>query len=37
VAHRGDDEVTRTNAVPDMFSSGRIWAPLRWWAQEVVE
>jgi phage terminase large subunit-like protein len=28
-AHRGNDMVTRTNAVADIFSSGGIWAPLR--------
>jgi predicted phage terminase large subunit-like protein len=35
---RGNDKMTRTNAVSDMFSSGSVWAPLsRWWAQELVE
>ena len=37
-AHRGQDKVTKTHSVADMFSSGAIWAPLsRRWAQEVVE
>ena len=38
LAQRGDDKVTRTNSVADMFSSGAIWAPLRCrWAMELVE
>jgi predicted phage terminase large subunit-like protein len=37
-AHRGNDKLTRTNAVADMFSSGSIWAPLRCqWVQDLVE
>lgn len=37
-AHRGQDKITKTNAVADMFSSGAVWAPLHLrWAQEVVE
>ena len=37
-AHRGNDKMTRTNAVADMFSSGSIWAPLRHhWAQALQE
>jgi predicted phage terminase large subunit-like protein len=37
-AHRGNDKATRTNAVSDMFSSGSIWAPLRYrWVQELQE
>jgi predicted phage terminase large subunit-like protein len=37
-AHRGNDKMTRTNAVADMFSSGSIWAPLRHqWAQTLQE
>ena len=35
---RPRDKVMRTNAVADMFSSGSIWAPLRYrWVQELVE
>ena len=37
-AHRGNDKVTRTNSVADMFSSGSVWALLRCrWAQNLVE
>jgi len=37
-AHRGNDKVTRTNGVADMFASGSVWAPLRCrWAQELDE
>jgi predicted phage terminase large subunit-like protein len=38
LAHRGNDKMSRTNAVSDMFSSGSIWAPLRCkWAQDLQE
>jgi predicted phage terminase large subunit-like protein len=37
-AHRGNDRVTRTNGIADIFASGSVWAPLRCrWAQELVE
>jgi predicted phage terminase large subunit-like protein len=37
-AHRGNDKATRTNAIADMFSSGSIWAPLRYpWVQNLQE
>ena len=37
-AHRGQDKLTKTNAVADMFSSGAVSGALsRGWAQEVVE
>jgi predicted phage terminase large subunit-like protein len=37
-AHRGNDKMTRTNAVADMFSSGSVWAPLAHeFAQDLVE
>jgi phage terminase large subunit-like protein len=38
-AHRGNDKVTRTNGVADMFASGSIWTPLRcrWGAGAVEE
>ena len=32
-----NDKVVRLNAVSDMFSSGRVWAPDTRWAREVVE
>lgn len=34
---KGNDKISRVNAVSDMFSSGMIWAPVdRQWAQEVI-
>jgi predicted phage terminase large subunit-like protein len=37
-AHRGNDKLTRTNSVSDLFRSGSIWAPLRCkWAQDLQE
>lgn len=32
-----NDKVVRLNAVSDMFSSGRVWAPDSRWAREVIE
>jgi predicted phage terminase large subunit-like protein len=34
---KGQDKISRVNAVSDLFSSGIVWAPDRRWAQEVVE
>jgi predicted phage terminase large subunit-like protein len=34
---KGQDKVTRANAVADIFSSGMVWAPDTRWAREVVE
>lgn len=34
---RGQDKVSRVNAVSDLFSSGIVWAPERRWAKEVIE
>ena len=34
---RGNDKITRLNAVSDLFASGRIWIPNTNWAEEVVE
>lgn len=35
---KGNDKISRVNAVSDMFSSGVIWAPKdRRWAQEVID
>ena len=34
---RGNDKITRLNAVSDLFASGRIWAPSRQWAEEVID
>jgi predicted phage terminase large subunit-like protein len=34
---KGQDKVSRVNAVSDLFSSGIVWAPDRRWAREVIE
>jgi predicted phage terminase large subunit-like protein len=34
---KGQDKITRANAVADIFSSGMVWAPDTRWAREVVE
>ena len=34
---RGNDKITRLNAVSDIFASGRVWAPSTRWAEEVIE
>ena len=34
---RGNDKIARLNAVTDLFASGKIWAPDRRWAEEVIE
>jgi len=34
---KGQDKVSRVNAVADLFSSGIVWCPDRRWAKEVVE
>lgn len=34
---RGNDKVSRVNAVSDLFSSGIVWAPETRWAEEVIE
>lgn len=34
---KGQDKISRVNAVSDMFSSGIVWAPNRRWAKEVIE
>ena len=34
---RGNDKMVRLNAVADLFSSGKIWAPDTRWAREVIE
>lgn len=34
---RGNDKITRVNAVTDLFSSGAIWVPEAVWANEVIE
>ena len=34
---KGNDKITRLNAVSDLFASGRIWVPNTNWAEEVME
>lgn len=34
---RGNDKIARLNAIADVFASGRVWAPQRRWAEEVIE
>ena len=34
---RGNDKTVRVNAVADLFSSGKVWAPDTRWAREVIE
>lgn len=34
---RGNDKITRLNAVSDLFASGRVWAPNTHWAEEVID
>ena len=33
----GGDKIARTNAIADIFASGRVWAPNRHWAEELIE
>jgi predicted phage terminase large subunit-like protein len=33
---RGQDKISRLNAVADIFASGKVWAPLTRWADEVI-
>ena len=34
---KGNDKITRLNAVSDLFASGRVWAPNTNWAEEVMD
>jgi predicted phage terminase large subunit-like protein len=34
---RGNDKISRLNAVSDLFASGRVWAPDTRWAEEVID
>jgi predicted phage terminase large subunit-like protein len=34
---RGNDKIARLNSVTDLFASGKVWAPPRRWADEVIE
>jgi predicted phage terminase large subunit-like protein len=34
---KGNDKISRLNAVSDLFASGRVWTPNMHWAEEVVD
>lgn len=34
---RGNDKISRLNAVADVFASGQVWAPATRWAEEVID
>ena len=34
---RGNDKIARLNSITDLFASGKVWAPPRRWADEVIE
>jgi predicted phage terminase large subunit-like protein len=34
---RGNDKISRVNAISDLFASGVVWAPEHRWADEVIE
>jgi predicted phage terminase large subunit-like protein len=34
---KGNDKISRLNAVSDIFASGRVWAPNTHWAEEVID
>jgi predicted phage terminase large subunit-like protein len=34
---RGNDKITRLNAVADIFASGKVWAPKTRWAEELID
>jgi predicted phage terminase large subunit-like protein len=34
---RGNDKISRLNAVSDLFASGKVWAPATQWAEEVID
>ena len=34
---KGQDKISRVNAVSDLFRSGIVWAPDKRWAKEVIE
>ena len=34
---RGNDKITRLNAVADIFASGKVWAPSTRWAEELID
>lgn len=34
---RGNDKITRLNAISDIFASGKVWAPRKRWAEELID
>jgi predicted phage terminase large subunit-like protein len=34
---KGNDKISRLNAVSDLFASGKVWAPNTQWADEVID
>jgi phage terminase large subunit-like protein len=34
---KGQDKISRLNSVADLFASGKVWAPDRRWAEELVD
>jgi predicted phage terminase large subunit-like protein len=34
---RGNDKISRVNSISDLFASGKVWAPRKRWAEEVIE
>ena len=34
---KGNDKITRLNAISDIFSSGKVWAPQTRWAEELID
>jgi predicted phage terminase large subunit-like protein len=34
---KGNDKISRLNAVSDLFASGRVWTPNAQWAEEVID
>lgn len=34
---KGNDKISRLNAVSDLFASGKVWAPDTQWAEELID
>ena len=34
---RGNDKIVRLNAISDIFASGKVWAPRKRWAEELID
>lgn len=34
---KGNDKITRLNAIADIFASGKVWSPEKRWAEEVID